>query len=241
MMVALASSTHSRSQQLMDRKVDSVLEVVEVAQCGSKPNRKTRILSAHNLRKTSATRIMEDVAAEAVEEEVVDKDGEGMASVAEAGVVDIMMMVVTAAVEEKVVATITITEGEEATVEVVEISHGEIGRTTTVETQATEAAVVVTIGDAVVDILEPLETLWPTNSVNKNPDNPTDNMMKDFEVTIGRAEDDSGDEAFSVEGEGFVQVSGPLKVVYFYCYLFLRELLNLLNHLQQQKHSLPHL
>ena len=241
MMVALASSTHSRSQQLMDRKVDPVLEVVEVAQCGSKPNRKTRIHSAHNLRKTSATRIMEDVAAEAVEEEVVDKDGEGMASVAEAGVVDIMMMVVTAAVEEKVVATITITEGEEATVEVVEISHGEIGRTMTVETQATEAAVVVTIGDAVVDILEPLETLWPTNSVNKNPDNPTDNMMKDFEVTIGRAEDDSGDEAFSVEGEGFVQVSGPLKVVYFYCYLFLRELLNLLNHLQQQKHSLPHL
>lgn len=184
MMVALASSTHSRSQQLMDRKVDPVLEVVEVVQCGSKPNRKTRILSAHNLRKTSATRIMEDVAAEAVEEEVVDKDGEGMASVAEAGVVDIMMMVVTAAVEEKVVATITITEGEEATVEVVEISHGEIGRTTTVETQATEVAVVVTIGDAVVDILEPLEILWPTNSANKNPDNPTDNMMKDFEEVL---------------------------------------------------------
>ena len=181
MMVAQASSIHSRSQQLMDRKVDPVLEVVEVVQCGSKFNRKTRILSAHNLRKTSAIRIMVDVAAEAVEEEVVDKDGEAMANVAEAGVVDIMMMVVTAAVEEKAVATITITEGEEATVEVVVISHGETGRTTTVATQDIEAAVVVTIGDAVVDILVPLETRWPTNSANKNPDNPTDNMMMVFE------------------------------------------------------------
>ena len=240
MMVVQASLTHSRSQQVMDRKVE-VIEVVVVAKCGNKPNRKTRILSAHNLRRTSAIRIMVDVVVEAVEVEVVDRDGEEMGIVAEAGVVDIMMMVVTAAVEEAKEATITITEGEEAMAVVVVISHGETGRTMTVETQVTEAAVVVvTIEDAVAAILAPQETQWPTSNVSKNPDNPTDSRMMAFEGLIYLAKVDSGEKAFSGEGDGFVQVSSPLKVVYFYCYLFLRELLNLLNQPQQQKHSLPH-
>ena len=240
-MMALASSTHSKSHKTMDQKVDPVLEVVEVVQCGSRSNRKTRILSAHNLRKTSAIKIMEDVAVEAVEVVVVDREGEEMGIVAEAGGVDIMMMVVTAAVEEAKEATITITEGEEATAVVVVISHGETGRTMTVETQVIEAAVVVvTIEDAVAAILVPLETQWLTNNVSKNPDNPTDSRMMAFEGLIYLAKVDSGEKAFSGEGDGFVQVSSPLKVVYFYCYLFLRELLNLLNQPQQQKHSLPH-
>ena len=240
-MMALASSTLSKSHNQMDQKVDPALEVEEGVQYGSKSNRKTRILSAHNLRKTSAIRIMVDVVVEAVEVEVVDRDGEEMGIVAEAGVVDIMMMVVTVAVEEAMEATITITEGEEATAVVVVISHGETGRTMTVVTQVTEAAVVVvTIEDAVAAILAPQETQWPTSNVSKNPDNPTDSRMMAFEGLIHLAEVDSGDEAFSGEGDGFVQVSSPLKIVYFYCYLFLRELLNLLNQPQQQKHSLPH-
>ena len=198
-MMVQASSTHSRSQQVVDRKVEEVIEVVVVAKCGNKPNRKTQILSAHNLRKTSAIRIMVDVAAEAVEEEVVDRDGEEMETVAEAGVVVIMMMVVTVGVEEVVEATITITEGEVATVVVVEISHGEMGRMTMVETQVTEVAeVVVTIEDVVEAIHEPLEILWPTNNVSKNPGNPTDSrMMFDVECPFDRTEVDSGDEAFS--------------------------------------------
>ena len=238
MMARAVSLTHSRSQRIMDRKVDLVLEAVEVVKCGSKPNRKTRILSAHNLRKTSAIRIMVDVAAEAVEEEVVDKIGEEMEIVAEAGVVDIMMMVVIAVVGEAVEATITITEEVATVVVAEEISPGEIRKTMTVATQVIEAVeVVVTIEGAVVAILVLLETQWLTNSVSKNQEATDRRMMTTFEGPFDLIEDDYGDEAFSGEGEGFVQMSSPLKVVYFYCYLFLRELLNLLNHLQQQKHS----
>ena len=223
-MMAGASLTRSRSRRITELRVDPVFEVVAVAKCGNRPNRKIRILSAHNLRKTSAIRIMVDVAAVAVEVEVVVRVGEVMVTVAEDEGVDIMMMAVTAAVEEAVEATMVVTEEVAATVVVVEeISHGEMGRTTTVTTQIGEEeveVVVVTIEDAVVAILAPLETLWPTSNVSKNPENPASDSrrMISVEGPFDRTEDVSGDEAFSGEGDGFVQVSSPLKS---YIYLLL--------------------
>ena len=224
-MMAGASLTRSRSRRITELRVDPVFEVVAVAKCGNRPNRKIRILSAHNLRKTSAIRIMVGVAAVAVEVEVVVRVGEVMVTVAEDEGVDIMMMAVTAAaVEEAVEATMVVTEEVAATVVVVEeISHGEMGRTTTVTTQIGEEeveVVVVTIEDAVVAILAPLETLWPTSNVSKNPENPASDSrrMISVEGPFDRTEDVSGDEAFSGEGDGFVQVSSPLKS---YIYLLL--------------------